>query len=57
MGAKEGLSAFREYYRELKGTITRNSDGSLPVPTVLLFDDNNQMIGVANKVEELHKFV
>lgn len=50
---KQGLQIFRSYYQKLKGKIKRNPDGSIPVPTILFFDDNGNIIKVVQHVEEL----
>lgn len=57
LSSKEGLNVFRGYYKNLKDTIKRNSDGSLPVPTILFFDDKNSIVGSAHTIDEIKKFV
>jgi len=54
---KQDLSVFRGYYKDMKGKLQRNSDGSLPVPTILFFDDKEGVIGNAHTVEEIQKFL
>ncbi len=57
LASKEGLDVFRGYYKTLKDKIKRNSDGSLPVPTVLFFDDKNNIVDSVHTIDELKKFI
>ncbi|MBD3203116.1 ribonucleoside triphosphate reductase [Candidatus Woesearchaeota archaeon] len=49
----KGLKEFRSYYKEIKDKIKRNSDGSLPIPTVLFFDEKNKIVGTAHEPEQV----
>ena len=57
LSASEGVREFREYYKNLKGQIKRNEDGSLPIPTILFFDDNNEVVSIAHNVDQIKKIV
>ena len=35
LGNDDGVKEFRQYYKDIKDRVQRNSDGSLPIPTVL----------------------
>ena len=57
LASKDDLRVFREYYKELKNVIKRNEDGSLPVPTVLFFDEKDNVIGTAHNVDDIKKVI
>ena len=57
LASKDDLRVFREYYKELKNVIKRNEDASLPVPTVLFFDEKDNVVGTAHNVEDIKKVI
>lgn len=57
LSVKEGVREFREYYKNLKDQIKRNDDGSLPIPTILFFDDNKEVISIAHDVNQAKSLV
>ena len=57
LSSDEGLKEFREVYKTLKGKIRRDADGSLPVPTILLYDKEDNLITVANTVDDIKQIV
>jgi len=48
----EGVKEFRGYYKDLKDKIKRNEDGSLPIPTILFFDSNNEVTSIAHNADQ-----
>lgn len=54
--AAKGMDSFREYYPDIKEKVTRNEDGSLVIPIMLVFDNSN-MINFANKIDEVKRLV
>jgi ribonucleoside-triphosphate reductase len=52
---KDGLARVRKIYREYKDRIKRNDDGSMSVPLVLLYDDQNQLKQVAQEASDIEK--
>ncbi len=57
LGSDEGLKEFRALYKQLKGKIRRNADGSLPIPTILFYDERNNLVTVAQNIEDLKQIV
>ncbi|MBU1005835.1 MAG: ribonucleoside triphosphate reductase [Nanoarchaeota archaeon] len=57
LSSDEGLKEFRNVYRDLKDKISRNSDGSLPIPTILLYGDNGKIVTVAHHVDDVKQVV
>ncbi|MBW2975377.1 ribonucleoside triphosphate reductase [Candidatus Woesearchaeota archaeon] len=57
LGSDDGLNEFRGVYRKLKDRINRNSDGSLPIPTILLYDKQNNLVTVAHNLEQIRQIV
>jgi anaerobic ribonucleoside-triphosphate reductase len=57
LGSDDGLKEFREVYKTLKDRIHRNEDGSLPIPTVLLYDKHDKLITVAHQVDEIKQII
>ncbi len=57
LGSDDGLGEFRAIYKQLKDKIYRNEDGSLPIPTILLYDENNNLVTVAHNVDQLKQIV
>lgn len=55
LASKDDINVFRGYYKSLKNKIERNEDGSLPVPTVLFFDEDEKVVEVAHNVESIKK--
>ncbi|MBN2367794.1 hypothetical protein JXC34_02155, partial [Candidatus Woesearchaeota archaeon] len=53
----EGVREFRKYYKVLKDKLKRNSDGSLPIPTVLFFDSNENIIGTAHDTDQVRSLL
>jgi len=41
----------------LKGKIKRNDDGSLPIPTILLYDSDDKLVTVAHHVDQVKQVV
>ncbi len=57
LGSDEGLKEFRTVYRRLKDKIERNDDGSLPIPTILLYDEDDNLVTVAHHVDQVKQIV
>jgi ribonucleoside-triphosphate reductase len=57
LGSDEGLKEFRNVYKELKDKIHRNADGSLPIPTILLYDSDDKLVTVAHHVDQVKQIV
>ena len=57
LGSDEGLKEFRNVYKELKDKIQRNKDGSLPIPTILLYDSEDKLVTVAHHVDQVKQIV
>ncbi len=57
LGSNEGLMEFRTVYKELKDKIHRNEDGSLPIPTILLYDDKDNLVTIAHHVDQIKQIV
>ncbi|MBW2989755.1 ribonucleoside triphosphate reductase [Candidatus Woesearchaeota archaeon] len=57
LGSDEGLKEFRTAYKELKDRIQRNKDGSLPIPTILLYDSEDNLVTVAHHVDDVRQIV
>ncbi len=57
LGSDAGLKEFRNVYRELKDKIQRNKDGSLPIPTILLYDSDDKLVTVAHNVDQVKNIV
>ncbi len=57
LGSDEGLKEFREVYKELKDKIHRNKDGSLPIPTILLYDAEDKLVTIAHNEEQVKQIV
>ncbi len=53
----EGVEELRKIYPQVKDKVTRTEDGSLPIPLILFFDENDEIIGVKHKQEEIEGFV
>lgn len=53
----EGVEELRKIYPQIKDKVDRQEDGSLPIPLVLFFDENDEIIGVKHKQEDIEKFV
>jgi len=53
----DGLQELRGIYPNVKDKIARTEGGSLPIPLVIFFDENNSIIGVKHKQEEIENFV
>ncbi|MBU0756853.1 MAG: anaerobic ribonucleoside-triphosphate reductase [Nanoarchaeota archaeon] len=53
LGADDGVKEFRQYYKDIKDRVKRNEDGSLPIPTVLFFDANENIVGTAHDVDQV----
>lgn len=53
----KGIAELRKLYPRIKDKITRTENGSLPIPLVLFFDENDEIIGVKHKQEEIEEFV
>ncbi len=52
LSEKQGVKEFRGYYKDLKGQIKRNEDGSLPIPTILFFDEKKDVVSIAHDEEQ-----
>ncbi len=57
LGKDEGLKEFRAVYKKLKDRIHRNDDGSLPIPTILLYDAENKLVTIAHHVDQVKQIV
>jgi len=57
LGSGGGLKEFRDVYRKLKNKIHRNEDGSLPIPTILLYDSKGNLVTVAHNVDQVKQIV
>jgi len=57
LGSDDGLKEFRTVYKELKDKIHRNKDGSLPIPTILLYDSDDKLVTVAHHVDQVKQIV
>lgn len=53
----EGLQELRELYPKIKDKVERDESGSLPIPLILFFDENNEIIAVKHKQEDIESFV
>ena len=53
--AGEGMEEFRRHYPKVKEKITRNEDGSLVIPILLVIDETGSIINFANKLEEIKR--
>ena len=51
------MKEFRTVYKELRDKIHRNKDGSLPIPTILLYDENDRLVTVAHHVDQVKQIV
>ena len=55
---KEGLLELRNYYAQVKDKMPpRDAHGNLPLPIVLLFDEQNNIEKVANSLDEVQNLV
>lgn len=55
LAEQEGLADFRKYYRDLKDKLPRDDSGSLPVPIVLFFAEDESISDVCFTLEEVKK--
>lgn len=53
----EGVAELRQLYPKIKDMVERDDTGSLPIPLIIFFDDNNEIIAVKHKQEEIEAFV
>ncbi|MCF7861630.1 ribonucleoside triphosphate reductase [Candidatus Woesearchaeota archaeon] len=53
----DDIKEFRNYYKDLKDQIKRNDDGSLPVPTILFLDKEQNVVKTATSPDELKQIV
>ncbi|MBW2993372.1 hypothetical protein KY317_02260 [Candidatus Woesearchaeota archaeon] len=53
----EGMEEFRRFYPRIKEKVTRNDDGSLVIPIMLVIDETGNIINFANKIEEIKKII
>ncbi len=53
--AGEGMEEFRRYYPRIKEKVTRNEDGSLVIPIMLVFDESENIVNFANNIEEIKR--
>jgi len=53
----EGVAELRNLYPQIKDKVERLENGSLPIPLILFFDENNEIIGVKHKQEDIEQFV
>ena len=53
LSADAGRTELRQYYKELKNSIKRDSEGQMILPLVLFFDKEENPVGVANTVGEI----
>ena len=52
----EGVAELRKLYPQIKDKIARTEEGSMPIPLVVFYEDDN-IIGVKHKQEEIEIFV
>ena len=53
----DGILKFRKLYPQVKDRVKRNEDGSLPIPTILFLNDNDEIVNVAHDLEAVKKIV
>ena len=53
----EGVVRLRKIYPQIKERVKRNEDGSLPIPTILFLDDNNNIVNIAHELEAVKRIV
>jgi len=53
----DGAVKFRKVYSKLKSRIKRDEHGSIPIPTVLFYDEADEIIHIAYKLEEVKKII
>lgn len=51
----DGLKRVRSIFRDYREQIRRNDDGSMPVPLVLLYDQENHLRNIVQKPEDLER--
>lgn len=57
LGSNEGMKEFRVVYKELKDRIQRNEDGSLPIPTILLYDEDDRLVTIAHHMDDIKQII
>ena len=53
----EGVIRLRKIYPQIKERITRNEDGSMPIPTILFMDDSSNIVNIAHDLESVKRIV
>ena len=53
----DGVMKFRKLYPQIKEKVKRNEDGSLPVPTIIFFNEDNEVINIAQDLEKIKNIV
>ena len=49
----EGYRIFQDYYKTIRQKLKRNSDNSVVLPVMVLFDDSDQIVGIAQTLDEV----
>ena len=53
----DGVMKFIKLYVQVKDRVKRNEDGSLPIPTVIFLNDDNEIINVAHDLEKVKQII
>ena len=53
----EGMEEFRRFYPRIKEKVTRNDDGSLVIPIMLVINESGNITNFANNIDEIKKLV
>ena len=53
----EGVLKFRKLYPQIKDQVTRNEDGSLPIPTILFVNETNEVMNVAHDLDKIKQII
>lgn len=55
LGSDAGMDEMRTWYPKVKDRIKRNEDGSIVLPVIFFFDENDEIVVVAHGVEEIKR--
>lgn len=53
----EGMEEFRRIYPRIKEKVTRNDDGSLVIPIMLVINETGNITHFANNIDEIKKLI
>lgn len=53
----EGVLKFRKLYPQIKDRVKRDENGSLPIPTILFFDESDNIVNIAHDLESIKKIL